>query len=263
MRAAPLISACLPTTVCLCCALLVTAAPAVRSEGADAAPSRDTELTLYVRAALHKDPQLGPLNLWVRVRDNVATLSGDVPSEALQRRAVEIAGRVPGIAEVKDQLRVVPTDGIPDGPSAFPEGPPKEPAPGELTGHQKDRDGGKPLPQKTQFGDPEPAAGSLGGAVSLGTPVPLGPKAEGDRGHAPAELLRPRPLPAARDLAADVEALRRQDERFRRVQIAVREGQVYLGGTVARWEDVNDLAAAVRRLPGVRAVILDNVQVGR
>jgi hypothetical protein len=32
-------------------------------------------------------------------------------------------------------------------------------------------------------------------------------------------------------------------------------------GTVLRWADVNDFTAAVRRLPGVAAVIVDDVHV--
>jgi osmotically-inducible protein OsmY len=74
-------------------------------------------------------------------------------------------------------------------------------------------------------------------------------------------MLAPRPPTAPPELASAVEALRAKDERFRRVMVEVRQKTVFVRGTVRRWDDVNDFADAVRRLPGVEAVILDSVQV--
>ena len=59
-----------------------------------------------VRDVLSADPRLDPLNIIVRVKDRVATLSGEVPSLELARRAVEKARTVREVKEVRSQLRI-------------------------------------------------------------------------------------------------------------------------------------------------------------
>jgi hypothetical protein len=239
---------------CALAVLLFATPPLPAAEPAGFGPSRDVELALRVRRALGGDPMLGQLNICVTVRHNVAQLWGDVPSEGLARRAIDLAGRVAGVGEVRNELGVVPRDGVSEWPSPFPHGPPG----GDLAGRSKQ------VPRKADLPDPPPqpaARRPLDEAVSLGRPVAIATAPAGRPRDTPAELLPPRPMPDRADLLAAVGALCRKEERFARVRPEVRGGAVYLGGTVATWQDVQDLTSRVRRLPGVTAVFLDNVQV--
>src|SRR5262249_252954 len=78
------------------------------------------------RRALTDDPVLKQYSgdIWVSVRGTSATLSGQLPSEVLKRRALLVARQVKGIAEVRDELEVVTPTGEPDLPSPFPDGLP-------------------------------------------------------------------------------------------------------------------------------------------
>lgn len=223
------------------------------SAPADPPSAIDARLKLRVRELFRQDTMLGSLNLFVDVERGIATLAGDVPSEATARYAVELVGRVTGIVEVRSQLGVRPQDGVAEGPRAF-HGPPTEPA------------RTKQAPQKQSFTGPEtPSGPSLAGAVSLGAPVPLEPPktsaASALVGLPVAPLPAPGPAPtAAPDLASLVEAERRRNARYRGVAVDVAQGTVSLRGVVERWEDVEELARIVRRLPGVRKVVIDNVR---
>jgi osmotically-inducible protein OsmY len=210
-----------------------------------AAEQRDADARqkLYVRRAFDDDAGLAPYtsDIWVEMHGTVAVLSGQVPSAMLKQRALFLTRQIKGIAEVKaDELQVVPREGVSDLPSPFPDGAP--PHRDTLAGNSHDG-------RKAELPDPPPAP--LNEAVTLLPPRPL----------SAAEILPPRPPPAEPDLSATVEALRRKDERFRRLTVEVRQKTVYLRGSVTRWADVNDLTSAVRRLPGVAAVIVDDVRV--
>jgi osmotically-inducible protein OsmY len=216
----------------------------------------DARQTLYVRRALNEDTALAPrtADLWVRVQGTTAILSGKLPSAMLKQRAIFLAGQVKGIAEVRgDDLQVVVRDGVPDVPSPFVEGVPPR---GTLAGNGKD---GRTTqePKKADVPDAEP------GRVTLLPPIHAGGPTPTSRPAPVIEMLPPRPVPEQPDLPSAVEALRRKEERFRRLKADVRQNSVYLSGTVSRWDDVTDLVTAVRRLPDVRAVILDNIQVDR
>jgi hypothetical protein len=65
---------------------VVAVRPAVATPDATAA-DRDMGLAIRARKSLLRDPQLGPLNLGVCVRDGIATLWGPVPSPELSFRA--------------------------------------------------------------------------------------------------------------------------------------------------------------------------------
>ncbi len=237
----------------VCGALLVLVAAGAAPPGAGPGVADDTQ-TLYIRRAFEDDTLLKDHrgDIFVSVRGPTATLTGTLPSEMLKRRALRLA-RVPGIEEVRDELRVVTPTGEPDVPTPFPDGPP----PGELTGRPKGERTTQ-VPRKTDLPEPDPRP-SLADAVSLGQPVPItSSPAAPNRG--PAEMGPPRPLAAAPDLSAAVEALRQKEPRWQRVTVEVRQKTVYLRGTVGRWNDVNDLTNAVRRLPGVEAVVLDGLK---
>ena len=68
----------------------------------------DPEVVRAVADAFAADPELGPACPIVDARDGVVILIGDVPTEELARRAVEVASAVPLVASVTSHLRVVP-----------------------------------------------------------------------------------------------------------------------------------------------------------
>jgi osmotically-inducible protein OsmY len=75
----------------------------------------DWELAHAIRNTLALDRELGPLNLNVEVERRIAKLEGPVPSDHLRRKAVSTAERVPGISQVRSELRVhsAATGGVP------------------------------------------------------------------------------------------------------------------------------------------------------
>jgi osmotically-inducible protein OsmY len=68
----------------------------------------DPEVVRTVADAFGADADVGPVCPIVDCRDGVVILAGEVPSEAIARRAVELASAVPTVASVTSHLRVVP-----------------------------------------------------------------------------------------------------------------------------------------------------------
>ena len=66
----------------------------------------DAAVTTKVRAALYAEPGLKMLQLDVTTNSGVVTLAGSVDSEALHKRAVQIAGSLNGVNQVVDKLVV-------------------------------------------------------------------------------------------------------------------------------------------------------------
>ena len=66
----------------------------------------DPEVVRAVADAFGGDPEVGPACPIVESRDGVVILVGDVPSEAVARRAVELASAVPLVAAVTSHLQV-------------------------------------------------------------------------------------------------------------------------------------------------------------
>jgi osmotically-inducible protein OsmY len=66
----------------------------------------DPDLEIAVAEALEQDPELAPLCIRVYARHGVVRLEGHVPSADLERRAVERASQVPGVAELRSELTV-------------------------------------------------------------------------------------------------------------------------------------------------------------
>jgi hyperosmotically inducible periplasmic protein len=73
----------------------------------------DATIATRVKTALLNDPDVGGLAISVDAFKGVVTLSGRVRSEDEQRKAMDIARRVGGVADVKSTLQV-----IPDGPES-------------------------------------------------------------------------------------------------------------------------------------------------
>ncbi|HEY0635557.1 MAG TPA: BON domain-containing protein [Gammaproteobacteria bacterium] len=68
----------------------------------------DNLLAAAVTTALVRDRSLPSLDIEVQTRDGVVTLQGRVASREVAPRAVAGARGVPGVKEVRDELRVAP-----------------------------------------------------------------------------------------------------------------------------------------------------------
>ena len=91
--------------------LLVHQLPAVRAVRNELIA--DPEVVRAVADAFAADPEIGPACPIVDCRDGVVILIGALPSEALARRAAELATAVPLVASVTSHLRVVPPVAVP------------------------------------------------------------------------------------------------------------------------------------------------------
>jgi osmotically-inducible protein OsmY len=66
----------------------------------------DPDVVRAVADAFAADPEVGPACPIVEARDGVVILVGDVPSESVARRALEIASNVPIVASVNSHVTV-------------------------------------------------------------------------------------------------------------------------------------------------------------
>jgi osmotically-inducible protein OsmY len=69
----------------------------------------DPEVIRAVADALAADPELGPACLIVDCRDGEVSLIGEVATDELLNRALEITNSVPIIGSIENRVRVVPT----------------------------------------------------------------------------------------------------------------------------------------------------------
>jgi BON domain len=240
----------------------------------DKNPSRPTfneiEVTCRGRQALHSEPRLRPLNLFVSVKQGVATVSGPVPSEELARLAVQVLEKVTGIYEVRNQLSLVkvpvtqplfiPLQNEPptQTQSAFPDRRPG--SRGTLAGRNGEnlsgpgkQAGTNPFPETASnpFPLPRPPEVSPEG-VALLPPVAL---SEGTR---PSGQIQPEVDPLA-VLRVGVEQLRRADRRFQPLHVEIRDAQtLWVYDDPWHGEDVAAFAEGLRRLPGVRSLVIKN-----
>jgi BON domain len=67
----------------------------------------DDEIAARVRRALRSDAYTGELNIHVEVEDGVAYLTGKVRSLEDIEQAEQVAGDVPGVEEVEEELEIV------------------------------------------------------------------------------------------------------------------------------------------------------------
>ena len=86
--------------------LLVLRLPPVRAVRNDLIA--DPEIVRAVADAFAADPEVGPSCPIVDARDGVVILIGDLPSEELVGRAVDLATSVPLVGSVTSHLRVAP-----------------------------------------------------------------------------------------------------------------------------------------------------------
>jgi len=201
---------------------------------------------------LSEDAQLAPRNLGVTIRDSVITLWGSAPSEAAARRATEALRQLPGVVEVRNEIRIEP----PDDPIE------------EFLAQKLPRPRASPTEQSVA--QPRRAAGELTGLAderrTKGPHENTRPCKSQEKPSA--VLLPPIPLPTdagsagpPKNLELAIERLRQVAERFQGISAEIHSGTVYLRGTVRRWDDINEFARAIARMPSVEHVVLRNVQV--
>jgi BON domain len=241
----------------------------------------ELEVTIRARQALLDDPRFQSLNLFLTVQDGTATLSGPVPSEDLGRQAVAILNNVPGVYQVRNKLNVVKARGeqqlfIPlrnDPPtqtqSASPAwnpgalGPPNPPAPqGTLAGRTTKNppvpatEGGvSPFPNTGVTPAPAPTTSGheppLGGVIML-SPIAIPETAPRARETQP--VVNP-----IEELRVGVEQVRRLDRRFRPLLVEIHDTQtLWVYDDPWRGEDVASFVESLRKLPGVRSVVIKN-----
>jgi BON domain len=155
-----------------------------------------------------------------------------VPSEKHRKLLLERVQEVRGVAEVRDDLRLVPKT---EEASPFLGGPRPQFSPEEL--------------HRLEKKEPVPKSG-LHESVTLGPPEAITPAEKSPPG---ATVQRQTP----KGPAADIEALRQKDVRYQGLRVEVRQGLVYVRGSVARPEDAEEFAKSLRQIPGVAAVIIE------
>jgi hypothetical protein len=219
---------------------------------ARSAPSlNEIEVTIRVRQALVTDPELKGLNLFIRVQAGLATLCGPVPSLDLSRKAERIVRQVRGVYEVVNLLEVVASEEKPfdiplkseppvQSESAMPfvRPNPRVTLAGRTPRDFPDLEGGtEPFP------DPKPDKG-----VAL-----LPPVAQSAPPADPAETVR-----------AWITRVRQEDVRFRPIRVEVRDAQtLWVYDDPYRGDAVAALAARLRRIPGVRTVLIKSASLSR
>ncbi|HUF48466.1 MAG TPA: BON domain-containing protein [Vicinamibacterales bacterium] len=107
-------------------ALVLVATAAVSAAACAAAINpatvQDAQTAARVKSALVNDAAIGVHPIEVRVVNGIARLTGSVPSEAAAARAIALARAVPGVVDVRSDLRVGGTAPRPDG-TAVADGP--------------------------------------------------------------------------------------------------------------------------------------------
>ena len=97
------LSWCGPLAVTIMLTLVTAACGKTVGEAID-----DTTITTRVKTAMLNDPEVGGLRVDVDTYKGVVTLSGRVKSQAEHDRAIALARRANGVAEVKDALQIIP-----------------------------------------------------------------------------------------------------------------------------------------------------------
>jgi hypothetical protein len=223
-------------------------------------PLQDLRLALNARRVLREDRALAPWNLSVQVRQGVATVWGPVPSEALANRALNLVRGVEGIDRVRSDLYLNPqalTLDLPGPATTWT----RSALPDTHSGSLRVLDGlARELPPAESLLIRPPAVAAL-------PPAPVSPR------ELPRSVREPTPalvavnhpqLPpaiakpaAALDLPREVERLRTARAVYRAVRVEVRGQTVLVRAAGAPEEYAMALAEEIRKLPGVRAVQLE------
>lgn len=195
--------------------------------------SADWKLTLQIRQALAHDPEIGPLNPTVAVRNGVVTLSGPVPSLWFRRRAEELVRATKGVRGIRNELAPRPT-AAPVSAGGPRKTPPLESLP-------------RPL-----LGPPVPSATKAPVVANLASQVEIDPSPAATKPRTPAD---------SSDLAFALDRWLRNNSRFGRVAWTLCEGQVRLSGSVRSPADRDDLVNGLRQLEGVNSVHIEALRI--
>jgi hypothetical protein len=210
----------------------------------------DCQLALFARDALLQDEFLAPFNIGVSVRSGVATLWGTVPSPALARRAEERVRIVPGLAQVKNDLRTSTHD---EELADFLKGTPPDAS--QSLQEAKRWDHTVPLVSREDAGRQSRLNANKAGPPLLmpAINIPAGPtQTVSSFEPTPNPKLAPIPL-----LVETLEHMRKNNERFRGIRIEVQGGVVRLWSNAANRGDAFTLAQQIAHVPGVERVIVE------
>lgn len=214
----------------------------------------DLDVEIHVRRAFGNDESLKRLS--VHVTAGVAQLFGPVPSADLKKKAIATAAGVPGVLEVRAEEvylakarpvvkpLVLPLDG--DRPTQT-----RSASPNSLSGVVESLTSRDPPPLRPNSPVEAPTAPRR---VTLMAPEAV---TAPSRASEPAVLTgNPRTAPPAPSIAAAVDRLRQSDRRFRSIRTEVDGSTVRVFSGDIPGSQVMAFVQAIRRLPGVRHVIL-------
>ncbi|CAN5272352.1 hypothetical protein BH11PLA2_BH11PLA2_12680 [soil metagenome] len=225
--------------------VLTTATVSAQVPTADA----DLDLIVKVKSALGANPEVKKLPLTVSVLDGVAVIGGAVPTATTGDLLAACVKAVPGLKEVRvncwvptnedpltaavnEKLKSTVATALPPTtitPPLVPVTPAPRPEPVGVTTAAKPSNGYSPVPP------PAP-------------PAPFGPS------QYPTIPSPKVPVKPGQDVAAAVDAVKQLDRRYSGLKMSVNVGTVTIAGdnADAAW----DLAAEVRKVPGVEKVIV-------
>jgi hypothetical protein len=228
-------------------------------------PTRmEEQILIRARNALSRVPKAKPKNLFIKVHEGTVTITGEVSSPDMADQAERILKDVPGIYQVKNNLKVVAD---------------RQPLLVLPTGAEP--------PTRSESASYDPRTGKLGSLAgrvpiipSSSSPDllpkkrqelpanPFPPPSPDDSPRAPLKDNTPRgegvvlgsPLPApepVHDLESMVRQVRQEDRRFRDLVIDVRDSQtIWVKDNPLQPDEVLALVDRLRRLPGVRSVVV-------
>lgn len=195
------------------------------------ASDTDHDLLLKVKTAIAAEPVLRSINVTVSVADGVAVLGGQVPSSSATELLVKAVKAVPGVSTVRADCWVPPTE---------------DPLQAAMRA--------KLQPVSTPVKSPAvPFMGSSAAYSPVPPPAPPAPSGPPEYPTIPSPRV---PVTPGQDVATAAEAIRKSDYRFDGLLLSVTAGTVTISGNVRDGAEAWDLAAAVRRVPGVERVIV-------
>jgi hypothetical protein len=178
---------------------------------------RDLTATVRARRTLQDDPALAKLNLGVEVNNGVATVWGPVPSLGVGHIAATKLEGLKGIDRVKSSFYIE---------------------------ERRDTALDLPLPDAAAAPERVEVAKPRDPAVKVGRATGEGPS-----------LSAPRPTKTASP-GEQAAQLQQSEPRFRGIGVEVKDGTVMVRRGSVAGRDVMDLVSKLRRIPGVRDVIL-------
>lgn len=217
--------------------------------------ARDWIVTNQARRLLQKDDLLSAHRLGVSVKGKVATIWGDIPSEAELKRAMEVLKKVEGIATVVSECRFV---AAPDPiPQAVADAVKRALDQGDTlsSSARTTQAPSSAMTSRQIVAKPAPEAFPLQSPPNPGVPdrIPL---------RQPAVVLLTPVLagPDAPDNVEDLmEKIRLSEKRFKDVVLTMNGTVLKMNGQVSKMKDAWELAEKLNDVKGISQVILGNI----